>query len=99
MEDWDLELDEVVLFELPTHEHVRAFCGRIRPRWEGWSDLDEQVWLFTAELKGGGDLAPLLREAQELVAELGLEAIRYCLDGRIYMLDAARPRDTADLAA
>jgi hypothetical protein len=99
MEDLDLELDEVVLFELPTQKDVEAFRDRLRPRWEGWSDVDEEVWLFTAQLKGGGDLAPLLRAAQELLAELGLEAIRYCVDGRLYMLDAARPRDAADLAA
>jgi len=99
MEDLDRELDDVVLFELPTREHVDAFCDRIRPRWEGWSDADAQLWLLTAQLDGGADLAPLLREAQELMAELGLAAIRYCLDGRLYVLEAARSRATADLAA
>ena len=95
MEDLDLELDDVVLFELPTHEHVEAFCDRIRPRWDGWSDRDEQAWLFAALLNDGNDLAPLLRQAQELVAELGLAAIRFGLDGRLYVLEAARSRDLA----
>ena len=78
----------MLFFELPALDHVEAFTERIRPRWGGWSDEDEEAWLFTAQLNGG-DLAPLLREVQELVAELGLAPIRYCVDGRIYLLDAA----------
>lgn len=92
MHDLDLELDDVVLFELPTNEHVEAFRDRIRPRWDGWSDADEHEWLFTAQLEGGAGLASLLREAEELVAELGLTAIRYYLDGRDYVLSGTRPR-------
>ena len=101
MEDLDLRLDDVVLFELPRQEDVEPFCDRLRPRWDGWSDADQDVWLVTAELEGG-DLAPLLREAQELVAERGLEMIRFCLDGRVYVLEAVRPlvaASSSDLAA
>ena len=97
MDDLDRELDDTVLFELPRREDVRAFRDRLRPRWEGWSDADGEVWLFTAQLERGRDLVPLLREAQELVGELGLASIRYCLDGRVYLLEA-RSRDAADLA-
>jgi hypothetical protein len=89
MDDLDAQLDDVVLFELPAQEDVDAFCARLRPRWEGWSDADEDVWLFTAQLERGGDLAPLLRAAQELIAELGRDSIRFCLDGRIYLLRAS----------
>ena len=81
----------MVLFELPTNEHVEAFRDRIRARWEGWSDAEGDVWLFTAQF-GEGDLAPLLREAQDVAAELGPEAIHYCLDGRVYVLEAAPSR-------
>jgi hypothetical protein len=89
MDDLDFELDDIVIFELPTFEDVEAFCDRFRPRWDGWSHADEQVWLVTADLgEGAGDLASLLREAQ-----LGLPAIRYCLDGRVYVLEAARRHD------
>ena len=97
--DLDLALDDVVLFELPNPEDVEAFRQRIRPRWEGWSDADGELWLFTAQLEKSRDLAPLLREAQELVAELGIGAIRFCLDGRIYVLDGAVSPRTAELAA
>ena len=95
--DLDLALDDVVLFELQSPEDVEAFRERIRPRWEGWSDADGDLWLFTAQLAKSRDLAHLLREAQDLISQLGLDAIRFCLDGRIYVLDGA-PR-TAELAA
>jgi hypothetical protein len=37
---------------------------------------------------------------QTLIAELGVDAIRFHLDGRVYQLEAARPsRAAADLAA
>lgn len=96
MDDLDFELDDSVIFELPTLQHVEAFSDRFRPRWDGWSDSDDPAWLFTAQLEKGADLAPLLREVQELIAELGLDAIRFCLDGRVYLLEAAV---AADLAA
>jgi hypothetical protein len=97
--DLDLQLDDVVLFELPNPEDVEAFRARIRPRWDGWSDADGELWLFTAQLEKSRDLAPLLREAQDLISELGHDAIRFCLDGRIYVLDAARSPRSAGLAA
>jgi hypothetical protein len=99
MDILDFELDDVVIFELPTTEAVHAFCNRFRPRWDGWSDADEQVWLFTARLNTEVDLAVLLREAQELVTELGLAPVRFCLDGRLYMLEPSQSSRSADLAA
>ena len=45
MDDSNLELDEIVIFELPTFPDLEAFCERFRPRWSGWSHADEQVWL------------------------------------------------------
>ena len=99
MDAFDLRLDDLLFFELQTLEHVEAFSERIRPRWDGWSDEGEHEWLFTAQLNGDGDLAPLLREVQELVAELGLPGIRYCLDGRLYVLDAVRSPVGLDRAA
>ena len=98
MDDLDRELDDVVLFELPRHEDVEAFRDRFRPRWEGWSDSDEPVWLFTVQLEQNSDLVSLLGEARGLVGELGLASIRYCLDGRMYVLGAPT-RDAAGLVA
>jgi hypothetical protein len=102
MDDSNLELDEIVIFELPTFPDLEAFCERFRPRWSGWSHADEQVWLFTADLDSGGDIASLFRDAQVLLSELGVAAIRYWLDGRVYALEAAgrpEPEGSRALAA
>jgi hypothetical protein len=90
MELREPELSDVVLFELPTFEMAQAFRVRLRPRWAGWSHDDDPIWLFAAELGEETDgLAQLLREAQELVADLDLPAILFTLDGRSYVLGAA----------
>ena len=84
------ELSDVVLFELPTFEAAQAFRVRMRPRWPGWSHDDEPIWLFAAEIGEESDWLPLLlREAQELLADLDLLAIVFVLDGRSYVLGAA----------
>jgi hypothetical protein len=95
----DLDLEEFLIFELPTYPALEAFRDRFRPRRDGWSHGDEQMWLFSIRLEEEADLALLLREAQELVADLDLAAVRFCLDGRVYVLEAAVPARTADLAA
>jgi hypothetical protein len=93
MNELDLQLDDVVLFELPTHADVEAFCDRLRSNWPGWSEADGDVWLFAVDVEDrADDLAPLFRTAQELVGELGLASIRFYLDSRIYHLEAAPSR-------
>ena len=89
MDELDLRLDDVVLFELPTAEVATAFRLRLRSRWPGWSAEDEDVWLFAAQLgEEPDDLTRLLREVQELIARHGPAAIRFVLDGRIYALES-----------
>ncbi len=90
MDELDLRLSDVVVFELPSFADAQAFRVRLRSRWPGWSHHDEQGWLFAAELGTGADgLSLLLREAQELLAELDLPAI--CFDSRTYVLEPAEP--------
>jgi hypothetical protein len=92
VDDLDLQLSEIVLFELPTFAAAQAFRVRMRPRWPGWSHDDEGLWLFAAELGDEPDALPLImREAQELIADLDLLAIVFVLDGRSYVLPAAEP--------
>jgi len=97
MDILDFELDDVVIFELPTIEVVDAFRERFRPRWDGWSDADGHLWLFTTRLDGEADVAGLMRDAQELLAAHDVASVRFYLDGRVYLLEAA-PRP-AQLAA
>jgi hypothetical protein len=99
MNDLDLGLDDIVMFELPAPAHVDAFDERFRPRWDVWSHADEQGWLFAALVNtGDGNFASLLRESQELLAELGLAEIRFWVDGRVYLLDAARASESRSAA-
>ena len=100
MDEIDLQLSNVVLFELPTFEAAQAFRLRLRSRWPGWSHEDEALWLFAAELgEEAGDLALLLREAQAVLAELELSAIVFVLDGRLYVLGAAEPQVDRSVSA
>ena len=94
MDEFEAQLSNLVIFELPTFEDVEAFCERFRPQWSGWSLVEPDLWLFTVELCRSDDLSPLLGGAQQLLAELGLAAIRVFLDGRAYVLEA-RPRPAA----
>ena len=55
MDEIELQLSNVVLFELPTFEASQAFRARLRSRWPGWSHEDEPVWLFAAELGDEAD--------------------------------------------
>lgn len=92
MDDFELEFSDVVLFELPSFEEAEAFRARFRPRRPGWTHDDEQVWLFAVDLsETPDDLAVLLREAQDLLAEHGAPAVCFLLDGRLYELEPAEP--------
>jgi hypothetical protein len=92
VDEFDLQFSDIVLFELPTFEAAQAFRVRLRPRWPGWSHSDEHGWLFAAELGAEtDDLALLLREAQQLLAELDMWLAVFVLDGRSYALEAAEP--------
>ena len=92
MDELDLQLSEIVLFELPSFAAAQSFRVRMRPRWPGWSHDDEGLWLFAVELGEETDaLALVLREAQDLLADLDLLAVAFVLDGRSYVLPAGEP--------
>jgi len=89
----------MIFFEIPAFADVTQFCERIRPNWPGWKLLDVDVWLVGATVKvDDTDLAALLRAVEVAIAELNLRAIRYCLDGRFYVMDGARVEGTTDSA-
>ena len=82
-------MSEVVIFEVPAYVDVNLFYARIRPRWPGWTTRDDEMWLIAATVEADEtDLAALLREVEDFVFNLDLQAIRYCLDGRFYVMEA-----------
>ena len=82
-------MSELVLFELPTRDDVDVFCAALQPRWRGWSTVDGDVWLVAVELNPEEeDLANLLREAESAIADLGVDEIHFCVDDRVYCLEA-----------
>ncbi len=86
----------MILFEVPAYADVKTFCARLRPRWQVWQVFDNDVWLVGARAKVDDvDIAVLLREVEALVAELDLRAIRYCLDGRFYVMECAVASEVA----
>ena len=92
VEDVAAELSEMILFEVPAYADIQRFCARIRPRWPVWQMLADDVWLIGARVKvDDADLAALLREVEAAVSELDLQAIRYCLDGRFYIMEGPHP--------
>jgi hypothetical protein len=89
----------MIFFEIPAFADVKRFCERIRPHWPGWKLLDVDVWLVGATVKvDDADLAALLRSVEAAITELDLLAIRYCLDGRFYVMDGARVEGATDVA-
>ena len=89
-------LDEAVLFELPTirfGEQLLDELGSERFAWRqpvyGASVVG--VLLTSDQL----DLALLLRRVQAWVEQVGLIAIRFEVDGRIYLLEAKQAIDRA----
>ena len=81
----------MILFEIPAYADIQRFCARIRPRWSVWQMFADEVWLIGARVRVDDvDLAVLLREVEAAISELDLQAIRYCLDGRFYVMEGLR---------
>ncbi len=89
METRRLRFSNFVRFELPAYADVDELEARIRPRWSGSTKRGDDVLIVMARVRSDeNDLALLLREVECYVAEAGLLAIRYRLDGRFYILGA-----------
>jgi hypothetical protein len=96
MEEIPLHISDVVRFELPAYVGVDDLCAHIRPRWGGTIKFEQDVWYVSARVRRSeSDLAALLREVEAYVAEAGLQAIRYQLDGRFYVMEARMPEPAA----
>jgi len=84
-----LYMSDTIRFEFPGYVDVDEFCERIRARWPGSARCEDEVWRVSARLRRNkNDLALLLREVEAYVADTGLQAVRYHVDGRAYVLEA-----------
>jgi hypothetical protein len=99
MEDTALSMSNVIRFEIPAYAGIDDLCAYIRPRWGGSIKFQDDVWYVSARVRRTrNDLAQLLRKVEQYVAESGLQAIRYELDGRFYIMEAREPAPVAAAA-
>jgi hypothetical protein len=88
---FDPSLDELVVFELPIRPFAERLLAQLAPKRLAWMQPgDGDTFLVAALLSPDQlDVAVLLRTVQEWLPRTGLGSIRFELDGRTYLLDAA----------
>jgi hypothetical protein len=83
-------LEELVIFELPTPRLAEGLRAQLSPKRFAWIQNDEDAAVVAALLNPDYlDLAVLLRAVQSWLSATGLVAIRFEVDGKLYVLDAA----------
>jgi hypothetical protein len=88
----DTELNELVFFEIPGFDLAARLCERVGSDRLAWVQSGDGIRRVAVLIQPEeGDLAALLRTVELWVAEHGLVAIRFELDGRLYVLDSAKP--------
>jgi hypothetical protein len=87
--------EEVVLFEVPDGAEAQRLWLRLQEARLAWLQRDEDTFWVAAVIRAeAGDLALLLRDAENWVAERSLTSLPFELDGRMYEL---RPRRAAGI--
>ena len=83
-------LDDVILFEISGFEEAMELCELLAKARLAWVESRDDLRRVAVLLQPGeeGDLAALLRTVEGWVAERGLVAIRFEVDGRDYLLAA-----------
>jgi hypothetical protein len=85
----DASMNELVFFEIPGVELAAQLCEEVGSERLAWvqtgGSMRRVAVLIQAE---DGDLAAMLRTVEQWVADHGLVAIRFELDGRTYVLEA-----------
>ena len=80
------EFDESVLFEVPA-EYADKLLSRLAQGHFSWlHGAEDGICVVAALHANSDDLAPILREVESWIAEIGLPYVRFVLDGREYML-------------
>ena len=81
-------LTETVQFELPDLAGAARLATLLRSRWAVSVNEEDDVALVDVYIKPRTDLASLMRTVEDWVARESLRAIRFELDGRVYILEA-----------
>jgi hypothetical protein len=78
---------DIVLFELPSRFWAERLLQCVHDARLAWLEPDEDASVVGIFLHGDpADFARLLRQVQEWVGRTGLVAIRFQVDGRMYVL-------------
>jgi hypothetical protein len=87
----DGALNELVLFEIPGFDRAMQLCELVGSEWLAWVQNGEGIRRVAVMIQPEeGDLAVLLRLVERWVAEQGIVAIRFELDGRTYVLESGQ---------
>ena len=87
----DTELNELVCFEIPGFELAAQLCERVGSERLAWVQSGDGIRRVAVLIQTQeGDLAAILRAVEQWVAEHGLVAIRFELDGRLYVLESGK---------
>ncbi|TML11794.1 MAG: hypothetical protein E6G31_10955 [Actinobacteria bacterium] len=81
-------LTETVQFELPDLAGAARLATLLRSRWAVSVNEEDDVALVDVCIRPRTDLASLMRTVEGWVARESLRAIRFELDGRVYILEA-----------
>jgi len=99
-------LTETVQFELPDLAGAARLATLLRSSWAVSVNEEDDVALVDVYIRASRkDLASLMRTVEEWVARESLRAIRFELDGRVYILESGDvdweflPRPTIEIEA
>ena len=99
-------LTETVQFELPDLAGAARLATLLRSSWAVSVNEEGDVALVEVYIRASRkDLASLMRTVEDWVARESLRAIRFDLDGRVYILEAGEvnweflPRPTVEVEA
>jgi hypothetical protein len=89
---WDASMDEIVLFELPSNYFAEQLLLTTLSERVAWLQIGEEASIVGVLLAPDTlDLARLLRDVQIWLESSTLLALRFELDGRMYVLEAPLP--------
>ena len=99
-------LTETVQFELPDLAGAARLATLLRSRWAVSVNEEDDVALVDVYIRASRtDLASLMRLVEDWVARESLRAIRFELDGRVYIMESGEvdweflPRPTVEVEA